>query len=240
MPVWLIRTVLPNVSGLARDQVVNDFVFNEPSSEVAAVAAVKSFWTGDHTGGAAAPLAAFINQTMSRTVNVQVEAYALDGHLDGSPHGSPDLTDAFALTAFSGNALPDPMCGVLSYHADFGSALETGPAVTTIPTDARARKEGAPAVHAGRTRPKSSLRGRLYIGPLTVASINPLGVVSAGFAQSMAGSGEFLAGAALGWCVWSRRTASVHNIVAGWTDDELGVQRRHQTDTRGKTPWVPV
>lgn len=154
MSVYLVRTTLPNITGMARDEVVNDFCFNAPSSLAACFTAVESFWNGDHTGGASAPLAGYINASISRTVQATIQGYLLDGHLDGSPHGSPALADVFTMTAAPANALPDPVCGVLSYNAAYGAALETGPEVTTLPTDPRARREGAPATHSGHTRPK--------------------------------------------------------------------------------------
>lgn len=239
MSVILVRTVLPNISGLAKDEVVNDFVFNAPTSTAAAVAAVTSFWTGDHTGGASAPVAGYLNSNVSRAVAALIQVYELDGHLDGSPHGSPSETDGLALTAApeGGAILPDPLCGVMSYHAAYGTALETGPSSTTLPTDHRARVEGAPATHTGRTRPKSSLRGRLYIGPLASNAAGATGILAAGFTAALAGAGSYLTTAALGWCVWSRRNASVANIIGGWTDTEFGIQRRHNTEPRAKSPW---
>jgi hypothetical protein len=237
MAVLLLRTVMPNVSGMAKDEVVNDFVFNEPSSSADCITAVKSFWVGDHTGGGSAPVAGYINLSVSRLVHTMIQVYTLDGHLDGSPHGSPTAIDTtLVLTAAPVNSLPDPLAGVLSYHAAYGTAEEVGP-VGAIPSDARARHEGAPTTHSGRSRPKSSLRGRVYIGPVATNSIGGLGGISAGFAASLAGAGNFLMTAALGWCVWSRRTASVHNIIGGWVDNELGVQRRRNTNPTGKSVW---
>lgn len=237
MAVTLVRVTLPNINGLTSDEVVNDFVFNAPSSDAAAVTAVKAFYNAVPDGFTTS-LDTYISGTISRTVLSTIQTYDLTGHLDGSPHGSPTSLTTMTLAATGvANALPDQLALVLSYHADYGTAFETGP-TGAEPTDARARKEGAPATHTGKSRPKSSLRGRLYIGPLNLNGINAAGHLSASTGGIAAEAGQALMTAALGWCVWSRRLAAVHNIVGGWRDEELGVQRRRKEKAPIKTPWV--
>jgi hypothetical protein len=238
MSVTLVRIALQNVSGMAKDQVVNDFVFNAPSSDADAVAAVTAIYNVSPDGGGSNPLGLYINSEISRVAPVQWSTYDLTAHLDGSPHGSPTATGGFILRGPSStNQLPDQVAGVMSYHAIDASVLESGPS-GPIPTPDRAVDEGAPATHVGNTRPKSSLRGRLYIGPLTIEAVQANGVTSAAFSASMQACGIKLMTDALGWCVWSRRTASVHNIVGGWTDTGFGVVRKRNTAARLKAAWT--
>lgn len=236
MAVILVRASIPNITGLAKDMSVNDFVFNSPSSTAAAMAAVEDFYNGAHSTNG---VAFYMNASLSRTASGLLEAYDITTTLGGAPHGSPTVTSTWSLGAVGPGttALPDQMAAVVSYHADYAGALETGPS-GAIPTPARAVREGAPATHTGRTRPKSTLRGRVYIGPCTVGGINAAGQMSSGFYDALSASGVALTASALGWAVWSRRTASVHDIIGGWVDDALGVQRRRNTLPRAKTPWV--
>jgi hypothetical protein len=236
LAVYLMRATLPNISGMARDEVVNDFVFNAPSTPEAAVLAVKDFYNVAG-GGATNAVGAWLGSSLSRTTPFTISTYDITAHLNGSPHGSPISVDPFTLISNSAApSLPDQIAVVLSYHAAYGGALETGPS-GAIPTDASAIRQGAPATHTGRTRPKSSLRGRLYVGPLVQAAENGVGQVSVTCGGDMAKQAVTLMTAALGWCVWSRRTASVHNIIGGWTDWDFGVQRRRNVLPRQKVPW---
>jgi hypothetical protein len=239
MSVYLVRATFPNISGMAADEFVNSFVFNSPSSLTAAETAIFNFYNAVPTGATTA-LKSILGPSISRTVPGTIQGYDITAHLDGAPHGGPISTGALPLPDPIGtqSGYPDQLAFVVSYHAVYGTALERGPS-GAIPTEDFAVDEGAPATHTGTTRPKSSLRGRLYIGPLMDRGYtNVFGRVNTGGFQSVSGAAHDLMSAALGWCVWSRRTASVHDIVGGWVDNELGVQRRRATKGGGKTPWV--
>jgi hypothetical protein len=238
MSDYLIRATYPNVSGMAADEFVNSFAFHAPVSNATAVAAVKSFYDDTAAGGTGTPLHHWLGGLVSRTTPGIIQCYDITGHLDGSPHGSPILTVPLALPdAVPAQSLPEQLAVVISYHADYAGAIEAGPA-GPIPTDDFAQDEGAPATHTGRTRPRGSLRGRIFFGPVGVLSINALGSASADIVATTQAAAHTLMSTGLGWAVWSRRTSSMHNIVGGWVDNELGVVRGRREKAQSKTPWT--
>jgi hypothetical protein len=236
MTVFLGRTVMHNVNGVGSDGSTVDLTFNGATTAGDVWAAVQLFWNHVYTTGHA--LSSFISTEMSRAANdALVEVYDITGHLDGSPHGSPVVIAPFTLGAATGTKLPPQLCGVLSFHAPYGVVLEHGPASATIPTDEAAQDEGAPAVHSGKTRPRSSLRGRAYIGPCDSSALASTGKLDGFFETAMKDSAEALVAAALGWSVWSRATATTHPVIQGWTQADFGTQRRRKHKLPVLTPW---
>jgi len=235
----LVRVTLANVSGVGADSYVNDFVFSGSVALTALVTSVQAFYNSGTTGTI---LAEVIGAVVSRTANAcYIDTYDLTGHLDGSPHGSPTSHTAFTLTPSLSSGitqLPYQDCLVLSTRANYGTALERGP-TASMPTPESAQDDGAPATHMGSTRPRASLRGRLYIGPLNSAALDGNGRTAsgAGGTSRLKIQAPALLAAQPSWSVWSRRTASTHPIVQGWIDDEAGVRRTRRTKIAGKVAW---
>lgn len=237
MVVYLLKVTFPNVSGIVADESVNDFVFNAPSTPEAAGVAVMAFYNAAH--GGADPLAGNLGAELSRAASVaSIDTYDITSHLDGSPHGSPLFTTMFTLGAAGvSTSLPAQVAMGLSYNADFGTTLEHGPTATR-PSDHAAIREGAPATHTVKTRPKASLRGRLYLGPCISQVIDSEGNLSTPAKNTLNKSAKFLRDAALGWAVWSRVNHDVHNVVGGWVNDELTIQRRRRLHAPTKSSWT--
>src|SRR4029450_2067794 len=164
----LCEVVLPAVSGKPEDDCVNTFSFQTPSTpptstELAAITgAVRDFYNTIPSGNNG--IAGWINSSISRVTDaVRCRFFNLDGHLDGSPHGSPISGRAFTLGAVgagggggggrvaAGVGAPREVAWALPIRAAYGTAPEFGP-------DDPITGEG--------TRPRARLRGRVYIGPL--------------------------------------------------------------------------
>jgi hypothetical protein len=242
MVTFLERIVLPNIDGVQADSATMDFVFDQgegttlytPATETLLV----NFMNTGADGGNA--LSYYMSGQLSHLAHMAtVESYEVAGHLDGSAHGSPISSTAFTLgSGPAGSDLPTQVAATISYHASFGVTLTEGP-IGLVPTDARARKEGAPATHSGRPRPQSSLRGRVFIGPLnTHALANPGdGSLAPDFVAALVAGAKNLA--ASQWAVWSRKNASCAPIIGGWVDNYPTTIRRRRPKTTTKTVWTP-
>ena len=236
MSIWLIRTVLPDIDGVAADEVVNDMVFSTEATAAAVSSLVADFWNLPVAAGSS--VSSFIGASRSRVPLVpHIDAYDITGHLDGSPHGSPvNLLPMDLVAAGTAGQLPQQVAITLALHAAFGSVLEHGP-TEARPSDEGAIDEGAPATHPAVTRPKSTLRGRIYIGPVTGQAIGNDGLLAAGFLQTLSQAATRLREADNGWSVWSRSTAAVHPIVGGWIDRNPTVVRRRRPKTTVTVAW---
>jgi hypothetical protein len=222
----LASVVLNHVSGLARDEVVNNFVFTTPttgapSGELDDIkAALESFYN-DVPTGASASMGTYIGNSISRSTKPNIKYYLLDGHLSGAAHGSPMRIDTFSSFDSPGGSddMPAEVAFCLSYHAAFFSDPE----------------------FSGITRPRSRDRGRVYLGPLirSTASTSPTTHITRPAGGFMAD--VLLAGAALRddadtqWVVWSRKNASTKTIITVAVDDAFDTQRR-----RGERPTGSV
>jgi hypothetical protein len=233
----LIRATLPDVDGLAVDEAVNSFVF--ASSDVAScVTNVIAFYNAANSFSA---LSGYISANRSRVANIcMLQTYELTGFLHGEPHGSPIETDLFTLGPPLGtNQLPDQVAAVLSYHATVSALPEHGPIVAR-PTDEKAQDEGAPPTHLAKTRPRASLRGRLYLGPLASNAMGNTGDLDTAFVSDIQQAAHRLvvAAPASTWSVWSRTYGTVSPIVGGWVGHEFGIIRRRKDKTPTVFPWV--
>lgn len=217
-----ISVNFPHHSGLARDTVVNTWTFAAEADLTAGQlttieSALTDFYNGTDTGGTGLTVASFISPTMSRTQPAIFKHYDLDGHLGGGPLGSPVRVQPMALLGAGngGLGLPSEVACCLSYHSDYGADVEFGP--------------------GGATRPKSRDRGRVFIGPLsnsqTIAqeatSLRPY--VSDNLRNTIIAAARRLAsfsGLPAAWVVWSRKSASVHNVIGVSVDDAFDTQRR--------------
>lgn len=84
--------------------------------------------------------------------------------------------------------------------------------------------------------PQARRRGRVYIGPLNVNTIDTTGRISSAFRSSLAGAGQDLLDASNSsvtwkWSTHSRVLGTGAQVASGWVDDEPDTQRR-----RGRRP----
>jgi hypothetical protein len=231
----LARLVLSDVSGIAANDSVMDFSFNSASSDSVLATGVTN-WIN---AGGVASLANYVAPTRSRVANAcRVDVYDLTGHLAGDPHGSPTLSQPFTLGASAATLTNAPQIAlVIAFHAAFGTVLEHGPTVSR-PTDAAARHEGAPATHPAKTRPRASLRGRVYLGPLNLSAIGgSVGGPVAGLVTAAKAACAALLSAEPGWSVWSRVNSAMNPITNGWIDTDFGVIRTRRPKSHGTSPW---
>jgi hypothetical protein len=233
----LVKVTIPSTSGQASDAAVNSFAFHSGDPAVA-FTALGLFYGNANTHQ---PIGSYLAGYMDHTASaVLMQAYDLSAHLDGSPHGSPIATAHITLPAVAQSAnLPEQVAAVLAYHADFGTQVEHGP-MHTEPTSEAAQDAGAPTTASVKSRPRSGLRGRIYLGPLCVPSIDQAtGAMSATIADDLAVAAKRLRDhPAAGWGVWTRRGAAVHPVVAGWIDANMGVVRRRKLKAATHIQWV--
>jgi hypothetical protein len=230
----LATVKVPGLDGMPKDTSVNNWCFG---------------WTG---GGAAIDLASAIQvalTTFYSAIHVDLsghhdwahtglEIFDISAHLNGSPHGSPIYVGTLAPTPPADvNGLPNGCSVCLSFHCDYGSDAESAGVTSAIPSDARAVKEGAPATHTGRARPRARDRGRVFIGPLDMGTVdNTTGLTGqarpggttidrvrhAAYALLIDAAIAALSGY---WGVWSRRNATVKAITGGNVSNSFTYQR---------------
>jgi hypothetical protein len=202
------------------------------------------------------PIAYYIGPNVSRAANaITTEWTDVTAHLDGSPAGSPYSTDTWTLGAGGPQAgLPPQLAACVGIRGAYGTDIEHGP-VVTLPTDDRAIDEGAGATHLGASRPRARDRGRFYVGPLTIQTLDTVAGGSAGvgafaalFLTDMAAAlHPFLGVIDSGMAdqsqmvQWSRRNASVHLVEFFFVDEGVATQRRRQDTTLNRVhTWVAV
>jgi hypothetical protein len=202
---------LRRVSGLPADEVINTFAFQTVDGPLDDGIA-ESIWDQLHDfyGGFGAHLAT----TLSRaTGDSYIQYFDVTGHLNGSPGmiPRPDLTRNLGLPDAVGyNSLPAELAVALSYQG-VGNWAE-GP--------------------AGGPRPASRHRGRIFLGPWDVGSMEENAVsevhVAAGVRASILVAAQSLALSddSINWSVWSRANAVMYPIYKGWCDNAFDVQRR--------------
>lgn len=247
-------TQLRHASGLPQDVDENTFVFSsEDTSAGALVTALEGatvlqrfFLYGGGGGGHA--ISEYLGNSLPRTADYHtIEYFDIGGHLDGSAAGPPIHTSTFTLgSALSAVDLPAEAAAVITLYGNGRAAAPVLGPVSSIPTDARAQREGAPATHSGRTRPKSSHTGRLYIGPLNgaaIAIISGEARLTAALQADFKGSATRLRSDVLGlsvpstWDVWSRRLASTDLIIGGAIDNAPDTQHRRGVESTVRTLW---
>lgn len=221
----LAQVVFHHKSGLVKDQVVNTFAFIVPNTPpvaadfVAIKDALADFYNTAPSGHNA--IAAMISPCIDRVAPVQIKQFNIDGHLNGTAHGSPERVDTFTLEPVitSGFGYPSELAICLSFHGLFGDDTEFGPG----------------------TRPRSRERGRVYIGPLVRTtgdedSITRRIFVNLSARESVLDAGIRLRGTAgVQWAVWSRKNAVLKTVAGCSVDDAFDVQRR-----RGEAPTLKI
>lgn len=212
----LHQLVVPNGNGMSTDTVQNGWIVDYGTSAydstrgAAVSTAIKGFYNDQH-GQWSGELA---------WTSAVIDVYDINAHLDGSPHGSP--IDSFASgigpVLHTGTFLPAGVALVLGFRSSYGTDFEAGP-TASIPTDVRARAEGAPATHSGKTRPRSSHRGRLYLPPMNISVVDgpvdpadtarPKASVVAGMLASFKACSDAIIAAGCTLVQWSRKLARV-------------------------------
>lgn len=218
----LSTVVFNHKSGLVEDQVVNTFAFDvlvTPQTTATLDAISQALFDFYNTPAVVqnASIATYLAPSISRTDLPLIKHYKLDGHLNGSPHGSPIRTDVMASLDGAGanTGLPAEVACCLSFHSVFGPDAEFGPG----------------------TRPRSRDRGRIYIGPListmatTVAPTSRVVPAPALISDLVVAAQNLRDDANTSWCVWSRKDAVLKFVTGVSVDDAFDTQRR-----RGEKP----
>lgn len=226
-----------DLGGLVVDAVVNHFAFAASATAGAAIDRVIDFFNGPNAGGL--PISSYIGASRSRALGGwMLQATPLAGHLDGKNLPSPDVIAAGTLgNPSSSSMLPDQVAVVLSYHGVVSALPEHGGSATR-PTSEEAQDEGAPATHVVSTRPRASLRGRIYLGPLEISAINfTTGDVSSAFLRDLGTAAERLVTGLDAWSVWSKTYSTLDPVVAGTVQQNTGTQRRRKDKTITRSAW---
>lgn len=259
MTVQIVKAVvkLRHVSLLGRDTDENTFVFwgthsagEGVAGQVKAASLIPNFYNATRTHAGANGLASYIAEQVDRTANaMEVDYYDITAHLDGSSTGTFLATERWTLDGSGEDAHTVPAeCGLVAtlYGVGRPDAAVLGPVVSTIPTSPKAQRDGAPATHTGRTHPKQSHTGRLYLGPVNNLVFNTVGgeVRARAFVTSdvkdacvaLQAAGEALTTPVL-WSVWSRRLATTFPIFGGHIDDAPDIQRRRGVAASARSTW---
>lgn len=232
-----VQVILPAASGLIKDAVVNTFTFQAGAelgaSEYADIdSLLASFYTSIATGATLA-VGSYIGASVSRTANVVTKHYRVEDHLAGTPAGSPDFVGNLGhLPVPPGGvtaAFPAEVAIALAFHGPYGATPEFGGGVD-------------------HTRPRSRLRGRIYLGPLLANSFmynvegttNRITVGTQPRTDFLAAGKELFNGLrgmapAVNWCVWSRKNADLAVISTLTVDDAFDTQRRRGQDPQVRT-----
>lgn len=154
----LVTIRLTARSGIVADEVVNTFAVKDPGEVFdpdVTFPLVNSFQQlYNHVTAPRLPLGAYIGDMINHETQHVVSIYDLDGHLDGSNHGSPVAQDIITLPASSvSNPYPREVAAVVTLR---GQGWQTASVSVPLP----------PTGPAGDLRPKQQLSGRTYLGPL--------------------------------------------------------------------------
>lgn len=228
--IYRVQCILPSLSGLLKDAVVNDFTIQvDDAHPTLPLGAIEDFFNTPASGSAHSA-AYYINDSISRAADAcKVRFYDITTHLDGSHAGPPVAESTFTLGASSGaSALPDEVAIALSFHAYLFSIPEFD----------------------GSIRPRARRRGRIYLGPLNTT---PIAVDSTSHnvfvsgptitnlnAQAAALANALASGTTSYWGVWSKKDAAVRAVVGGWCDNRFDSQRRRMPDATTRVEWGTV
>jgi hypothetical protein len=242
----LVTVRFPDVSGIPADDTQLQFVFdNDPAASGTDMISAVNRFINVVAPGATNSVGAYIAASRSRAaLALKFEAFQLAGHLDGTPHGSPVLTEVGTLVApINSGLLPDQLAAVLSYHSDLTGILERGP-THTVASDDKAVDEGAPATHPARSRPKASRRGRIWVGPLgtfTLGDTEGSGIKAVVLTDLCKAAADLVTTTVAGnipWSVWSRIGAgAVNHVIGGWCDQRFATQRRRRDKATERSLW---
>lgn len=235
MYVILIKADLPSLDPTVDDS-TNGFVFKSdtataPPGTNALFNHVVGFYNTVNTGQTVA-LCSYISQVIDRTIgHMNLTAYNITSHLDGTPHGAPVAAFSSGLLgAASGSTpLPEGCAATLSWRADYGSDVEFGPG----------------------TRPRARDRNRLYLGPLNSSAITadsathrceltPQFITDALHAMFFLSTSVTIGADDWVWQVWSRKNADTKLPTEGWLDNRVDYQRRRSDPSPATRTFLPL
>lgn len=196
---------------------MNSFAFDTlgagfTSGDLDDITAALTAFYNDMTGAQTNTLSTYLAPSISRTENPQIKHYNLDGHLNGTAHGSPVRIDVMADIDPVGlsTGLPAEVACCLSFNGAFGSDPEFGPG----------------------TRPRSRDRGRIYFGPL-ISSMAVTDGTTGRVTPNPSLQGDLIIAASVlrddadtHWAVWSRKDAALKLVTTVSVDDSFDTQRR--------------
>lgn len=224
MPLYLVAVQFAGTTGLPEDVYVNDFVWETAGAidqaEADDITDILDASFYNNNTPAAEQISDYMSPNISRAAGgVKVDFYDITADLAGTPHGSPVVRSTFTLGASTGDAIPEEVSAVVSYHSDLTGVLE---------------RDGA-------TRPAARRRGRLYIGPLAHNAYDSIGgkvLLSLVFQSALIdGATRLLADAGGLWMQWSRADAFVRPVEGGFIDNAFDTQRRRGAAPNGRTTF---
>lgn len=225
--------VMPRLTGVPEDEVVNDFYFVdsgatdfEAADATTLTTALSNFYNDTHSPGTS-DLNLYLSEALTRATNgCRIVYYAIDELDLGDPWGSPKFTRNWTLEGgVTGTPFPSEVAAALSFHADLTDIPETAPNPTP-----------PPAI----IRPAARRRGRIFIGPLQSIAGEEDGTThentpSAAFVNVLLGAAEYLGETTdtdtWTWCVYSGADTTMRPVVGGFVDDSWDTQRRRGSDT---------
>lgn len=172
--------------------------------------------------GAGASLGSYLSNALAVTTDAMAMRFykmpAVPGQL-----GSPVATRTWTLSTTGAQGMPNEMAACLSYQKTYGTDVEFG---------------------AGGLRPRSSDRGRVYLGPLSGSEISQdtttkeVRIGSTGLPQvAVKAAHQFLGTAmtadSITWVQFSRKRWTFDAVTKCWMDNAYDIQRR-----RGVLPTV--
>lgn len=198
--------------------------------------AIQHFYTVAASGGFA------FYPKMSYSVNgaagLQWTAYDITTHLNGSPHGAPINSGTYALSGMGAptQPMPEGVAAVLSFRRDYG-------------TDVEFIRD--PVTHKVIARPRGQDRGRMYLGPLNYTNMELapttnrtrfLASFCNGIIAQLNASLTITDSGSNVWKFshWSKKKASVANVVQIWADDRPDYQRRRTDQSAVKYQFTPT
>lgn len=214
MPVIKIQHSFQGISGVAEDQYVNTFHVLASSTD------------SDSLDGMAAAVRTFYNTMPS------LGTHPLTWYLAGMADTVGERVKIYDLS--------DPIPRTPLFDESYTPSGSFGNAMASLPSEVAACLSYAAAPTSGV--PMSRLRGRIYIGPLSMSAADNLGPSDAArpsaiFREDMVRSAKRLANdlatidpVAI-WVVYSPTSNTSHGIVRWWADDAWDTQRR-----RGDAP----
>lgn len=227
----LINASLPSVD-MTLDGMSNDFVYSsatgDPTDNSFAITMptlLHKFYDNAATG-MTNPIKLYLAHSLAKASPIEYKAYNITGHLNGTPHGAPVWQYAINLSPAyypaTTTIIPEGVAAALSFRRDYGTDVE-------FVRD--------PVTHKVISRPRGQDRGRIYLGPLdggclvgdgttyrcklTTTFMNDC-LKSFDQVSTFTDSGSHV------WHLvqWSRKKASVADIVSTWMDDRPDYQRR--------------
>lgn len=240
----LVTCTLNSGTGMPDDRFVNSFVFSGTGfADVEEMTdMVSSFYLNLHGGlGALVPMYEFLSGIIDNTADkgLTLRVYDIDGHLDGSPHGSPFFEKSYTVPVPAGSYtdLPSEVACAITLEA---AGRDT--ALVQVPDGSD--PDAAP------DRPKQRHTGRIYFGPVNsfaLESVDGIVRVSNSFRDTarIAVNGMLanLRGVepTTDLCVWSRKDATTRRVDFVSVDNAVDIIRsRGEKATLRERSAVPA